>query len=94
MYNTVWYQNFSSAVKRSRKLRATPKWADIGKIKEIYRNCPDGYEVDHIIPLACKEASGLHCEFNLQYLTAKENQQKKNKLPELGLSQAKMEVAA
>lgn len=67
------------AVRRARKMRATPPWADLTKIREIYKNCPPGYEVDHIVPLAAKNACGLHVEFNLQYLTTKENQEKKNK---------------
>lgn len=68
---------------KSRKkhiLGATPKWADLEKIKEIYRNCPDGYHVDHIIPLRGKKVCGLHVHWNLKILTAKENLQKGNKL--------------
>lgn len=60
-------------------LRATPGWADISKMLLIYKNCPIGYHVDHIIPLRGKNASGLHIEGNLQYLTAKENISKGNK---------------
>ena len=55
-----------------------PKWADAVKIKEIYKNKPDGCHVDHIIPLRGKLVSGLHVENNLQYLTASENSRKKN----------------
>lgn len=47
------------------------------KIKKIYENCPDGYEVDHIIPLS---KGGLHHEDNLQYLTIAENRSKGNRL--------------
>ena len=42
-------------------------------IQTIYENCPEGHEVDHIIPLA---KGGLHHESNLQYLTIKENRSK------------------
>jgi len=69
----------NSAKRRAAKLNRTPKWADYDKIKEIYKNCPEGYEVDHIIPLQGKLVSGLHVEANLQYLTTTENRSKSNK---------------
>lgn len=64
------------------KLRPTkrqPIWADVIKIQEIYKNCPEGHHVDHIIPLRGKLVSGLHVPENLQYLPAKENISKGNK---------------
>lgn len=57
----------------------TPKWSNALVIAEIYKNRPEGYHVDHIIPLNGKLVSGLHVPENLQYLTAKENLQKSNK---------------
>lgn len=65
---------------RARKLSATPPWADYDKIKDIYMHCPEGHHVDHVIPLKGKNVCGLHVETNLQYLTAKENIRKSNKL--------------
>lgn len=56
-----------------------PPWANKDKIIEIYRECPEGYQVDHIIPLYGKNVSGLHVENNLQYLTSYENRVKANK---------------
>ena len=50
------------------------------KIKLFYFNRPNGYEVDHIIPLCGKNVSGLHTFNNLQYLTSEENRLKNNKL--------------
>ncbi len=60
-------------------MQATPKWANLEKIKEIYRNRPKGYHVDHIVPLTSPKVCGLHVEYNLQYLPARENISKKNK---------------
>lgn len=70
--------NASSAKRRAAKLNKTPKWAKIDEIKEFYKNCPEGYHVDHIIPLLGKLVSGLHVLENLQYLPAKENLKKSN----------------
>lgn len=63
---------------RASKLKACPKWADIEAIKQFYYNCPEGYHVDHIIPLQGKYVCGLHVENNLQYLLATENSIKRN----------------
>jgi 5-methylcytosine-specific restriction endonuclease McrA len=60
-------------------LKRIPRWADLQKIKEFYKNCPPGLTVDHIIPLCGKEVSGLHVHTNLQYLTLRENSRKSNK---------------
>jgi len=68
------------ALRNARRLQATPKWADLAAIKEIYKSCPKGYHVDHIVPLKGKNVSGLHVSWNLQHLTAIENQRKNNKV--------------
>ncbi len=68
---------------RAKKLHATPKWLSksmLGSMREFYKNCPEGHQVDHIVPLQGKEVSGLHVLWNLQYLTAGENRRKGNKL--------------
>ena len=68
-----------NARRRAAKLQRTAAWADHEKIKEIYANCPKGYEVDHILPLQGELVSGLHVPENLQYLTKADNVRKKNK---------------
>ena len=51
-------------------------------MKEIYEQCPEGYEVDHIYPLRGENSRGLHVPWNLQYLPTDVNRKKRNKLPE------------
>ena len=63
---------------RTKRKTSTPTWANLDKIKEIYDLCPEGYQVDHIIPLQGKYVSGLHVETNLQYLSEYENKSKGN----------------
>jgi HNH endonuclease len=61
----------------AKKKNQTPANVDIKAIQEFYFNCPDGHEVDHIIPIS---KGGLHSLENLQYLTIAENRKKSNKL--------------
>ena len=61
---------------RAKGYRSLDPTADLEKIKEIYRNCPEGYEVDHIVPLS---KGGKHHEDNLQYLTLEDNRRKGNR---------------
>lgn len=75
---TRGYRLDLTAKRRAGKLQRTPKWADTNRTAEIYRLCPDGYEVDHIIPLQGKLVSGLHVPDNLQYLSVNANRAKHN----------------
>lgn len=68
-----------AAFRRAELINRTPQWVDKTKIQEVYKNCPEGYHVDHVIPLNGDLVSGLHVPENLQYLTAKENLAKSNK---------------
>lgn len=70
-----------------RKKKQTPTDADFTKIKEIYLNCPKGYEVDHIIPVSL---GGLHHQDNLQYLTISENRRKGNRLDWYSLEESNL----
>jgi hypothetical protein len=77
------------AKRRAAVLRRLPKWADLKAIELFYENRPPGMEVDHIVPLQGRNVSGLHVEYNLQYLTPTENYRKNNKWdPDSPISQA------
>jgi hypothetical protein len=67
----------TTAHKRAVKQR-TPAWVDMATIVDVYKKCPDGYQVDHIIPIRGSIVSGLHVPWNLQYLRAEENRRKSN----------------
>lgn len=71
--------NARNSYRRARKLRATPSWADISKIREIYKACPPAHHVDHIYPLISDWVCGLHVHENLQHLSAEENLRKGNR---------------
>ena len=66
--------------RQANKINACPAWADKAAIRAIYEACPVGYHVDHIIPLQGDTVCGLHVDYNLQYLTPRENMAKGNKL--------------
>jgi hypothetical protein len=77
--NNIGMRAFYANKRRSAKKYRTPAWANLDAIKTIYANCPEGYHVDHVIPLQGKNVSGFHIESNLQYLPASENAKKLNK---------------
>jgi len=72
-------RNATDAKRRASKLQRTPAWADLKAIKQFYLNCPEGYHVDHIVPLQGVNVSGFHVLNNLQYLTKSENSSKGNR---------------
>ena len=69
--NDAWWRY------QMKKRQQMPPWADLDKIKEIYKNRPKGYHVDHIHPIS---KGGLHVHYNLQYLPAIDNIKKSNKI--------------
>ncbi len=58
---------------REKLAKAHLTWKQKKEINQFYKNCPSGYVVDHIIPIAL---GGLHELSNLQYLTFDENAKK------------------
>ncbi len=75
------------AARRKRaKAGATPAWANIEKMRAIYKAAKTltdmtgvAHHVDHIVPLTSKLVCGLHNEFNLQVLPGAENLKKHNR---------------
>ena len=51
-----------------KEAREELSWDEIQNINDFYRNCPPGYEVDHIRPIS---RGGKHILSNLQYLRKK-----------------------
>jgi len=76
---------FYCAKRRSSKKTATPPWADINSIKEIYaqalrmKNSGLDVEVDHVIPLVHNLVCGLHVAENLKIISKQDNRKKHNK---------------
>ena len=75
----------STARRKAVKLEATPIWANEFFIEEIYdlaqrRTKATGQEwhIDHIVPLKHPLVCGLHVEYNLQVILAKDNLCKSN----------------
>lgn len=64
------------------RIRATPSWANIEDINNVYIEAQYmQMHVDHIIPLRSKIVCGLHVWDNLQLLSADDNNKKGNKFP-------------
>lgn len=73
-------------LRRTRKMQATPAWADLRAIKVIYteaarlrKETGEAWHVDHDIPLKHPLVCGLHVHTNLRVIPAIQNHEKKNK---------------
>lgn len=78
--NPEYFKLSSKARNRRLKLATVFKSKEVKEaLWEIYKNCPEGYHVDHIEPLHGKDVCGLHAPWNLQYLPAAENIRKGNR---------------
>lgn len=74
------------AKRRAAKIGATVAWASMDRIEAFYaeaqrltRETGTPHHVDHIVPLISHLVCGLHCEANLQVITAHENLSKLNR---------------
>ncbi len=76
--NPAKYSAKASAT-RAARLKRIPPWADMEAINFFYECRPEGWHVDHVVPLQGKIISGLHVAENLQWLPARENQSKANR---------------
>ena len=72
--NNKEYLNIKNSIRHKRHRLATPLWADLKAIEEIYKKAKQlNLSVDHIIPLNGVNVSGLHVIENLQLLSKSEN---------------------
>lgn len=71
-----------AARRRASKKNATPSWADLDLIKDVYLEATYmQMDVDHIYPLKSDLVCGLHVWENLQLLPKTTNIKKSNKIP-------------
>jgi len=90
--NRLWNKNNRprrkaiAAKYRAASLQASVPWANQEAIASVYKECLEVsritgilHHVDHIVPLQGKLVCGLHNEFNLGIIPAKENLTKSNK---------------
>lgn len=69
-------QDLADANERGACLRAgpaAPPWADRAALRAVYRACPEGWHVDHVVPLKGADVSGLHVPWNLRCVPAEAN---------------------
>lgn len=71
--------------RKTQKKLATPVWADKDKMNAFYKAAKSlsiatgvKHHVDHIVPLQNDLVCGLHCETNMQIISATDNLTKRN----------------
>ena len=75
----------AAALRRFSKKQATPTWTDMDVVTSLYHIAAELTElgvpthVDHIVPLNSDSVCGLHCESNMQLLSASDNISKGNR---------------
>lgn len=87
----------SNGQRRAIEKSATPSWANKKTMASFYKTARglnmlfgEWHHVDHIVPLNHKLVCGLHCEANMQILTAAENFLKNNRFwPDMPVDEAK-----
>ena len=78
--NTKNNKNMLNRMRNSRLKQATPLWANMEEIKNIYKTAVErGLVVDHIIPLNNPLVCGLHVQDNLRCIPKELNAMKSNK---------------
>lgn len=76
--------NAAVMYRKARRIQATPSWANQETVSGMYQlaalfnSTGMNIHVDHIIPLQSDLVCGLHCESNLQLLSANDNLSKGN----------------
>lgn len=83
--NRIYQRKNNKRILAKTRLYQAKKWSNYQTldpsekklIQQFYLNCPKGWHVDHIVPLS---RDGKHCLSNLQYLSARANLQKSNKI--------------
>jgi hypothetical protein len=72
------YKPFHNNLRRARKIQACPKWVNRNDLRKVYQSRPNGFHVDHIVPLKSYLVCGLHVPWNLQILSKVKNELKSN----------------